>query len=93
MLTYTDVQFPVDGGEFYRIVPPNNDEIETFPLLLEAIKSANPEKYVAIDVPGRPTDMKNAKYNFAKIMENVSLVNVMAYDMVGANLPLHAIQS
>jgi chitinase len=84
-------QFPVDGGESYKLVAPNETEITTFPLFLEAIKSANPGKYLAIDVPGRTTDMKNAKYDFAKIVENVSLVNVMAYDMVGANLPLHAV--
>ncbi len=84
----------MDGGADYKKRAPNDMEATTFPLLLDAIVQANPQKFMAVDVPGRTADKKAAQYNSSTlpiIMKHISIINVMAYDMVSAE-SLNSIQ-
>jgi chitinase len=61
-----------------------NDEIETYPLFLQAIREAiGPDKILSIAVPGKRIDMiAFTKEQGAKIWPFVDMVNVMSYDLM-----------
>ncbi|KAI0397085.1 glycoside hydrolase family 18 protein [Xylariaceae sp. FL0594] len=80
-----DWEYPGGNGEDY-ITSPNSeklDEIENYPLFLQAIKDAIGDKELSIAVPGREGDMiaftADKVPNITKI---VDFVNVMAYDLM-----------
>lgn len=80
-----DWEYPAGDGYDYRQVP-NSDltsEIETYPLLLSAIKSAIGDKELSIAVPGLERDMiAFTAEQVPKINAAVDYVNVMTYDLI-----------
>lgn len=80
-----DWEYPAGNGYDYKQVP-NSDltsEIDTYPLLLSAIKSAIGTKELSIAVPGLERDM--IAYTAEKVPEidaAVDYVNVMTYDLM-----------
>lgn len=80
-----DYEYPAGNGIDYKQVP-NSDltsEIDSFPLLLAAIKSAIGSKELSIAVPGLERDM--IAYTAEKvpaINAAVDFVNVMSYDLM-----------
>lgn len=80
-----DWEYPGGNGADYRQVP-NEDltsEIETYPLLLAAIKAAIGDKELSIAVPGLERDM--IAYTADKVPAidaAVDYVNVMTYDLM-----------
>lgn len=80
-----DYEYPGGNGYDYKDVP-NSDltsEIDTFPELLAAIKSAIGDKELSIAVPGLERDM--IAYTAEKvpaINEAVDFVNLMSYDLM-----------
>ena len=80
-----DWEYPAGNGEDYRQVP-NSDltsEIETYPLLLSAIKTAIGSKELSIAVPGLERDMiAFTAEQVPKIDAAVDYVNVMTYDLM-----------
>lgn len=80
-----DWEYPAGNGADYKQVP-NSDltsEIETYPLLLAAIKSAIGTKELSIAVPGLERDM--IAYTAEKVPEIdavVDYVNLMSYDLM-----------
>lgn len=80
-----DWEYPGGNGADYKQTPNSEktSEIETFPLLLAAIKSAIGDKKLSIAVPGLERDM--IAYTAEKtpaIWEVVDFVNVMTYDLM-----------
>lgn len=80
-----DWEYPGGNGYDYRQIP-NSDlttEIETYPLLLSAIKSAIGEKELSIAVPGLERDMiAFTAEQVPKIDAAVDIVNLMSYDLM-----------
>lgn len=80
-----DYEYPGGNGYDYKQVP-NSDltsEIETFPELLSAIKSAIGDKELSIAVPGLERDMiAYTAETVPFINEAVDFVNVMTYDLM-----------
>lgn len=80
-----DYEYPGGNGYDYKDVP-NSDltsEIDTYPELLAAIKSAIGDKELSIAVPGLERDM--IAYTAEKvpaINEAVDFVNLMSYDLM-----------
>jgi len=74
-----DWEYPGGNGDNYKIVP-NSDkvsEIETYPLLLAAIKAAIGNKTLSIAVPGLERDMiAFTEEQAPKIWAAVDMVNV-----------------
>lgn len=59
------------------------DEIETYPLFLEAIRKEIGDKLLSIAVPGRKQDfIAYTKEQGPKIFKSVDMVNVMSYDLI-----------
>lgn len=80
-----DWEYPGGNGYDYKQVPNENltSEIETYPLLLSAIKGAIGTKELSIAVPGLERDM--IAYTAEKVPEidaAVDFVNVMTYDLM-----------
>lgn len=80
-----DWEYPGGNGADYKEVP-NSDltsEIETYPLLLSAIKSAIGTKELSIAVPGLERDMiAYTAEQVPAINEAVDYVNIMSYDLM-----------
>lgn len=80
-----DWEYPGGNGYDYKQVP-NSDitsEIETYPLLLQAIKSAIGTKELSIAVPGLERDMiAYTAETVPTIDAAVDFVNVMTYDLM-----------
>lgn len=80
-----DWEYPGGNGADY-IQNPNSgktSEIESFPLLLAAIKSAIGDKLLSIAVPGLERDMIAYTAEQAPaIWESVDFVNIMTYDLM-----------
>ncbi|ROW06157.1 hypothetical protein VMCG_04476 [Cytospora schulzeri] len=80
-----DWEYPGGNGYDYRQVP-NSDltsEIETYPQLLSAIKSAIGDKELSIAVPGLERDMiAYTAEQVPNIDAAVDYVNVMTYDLI-----------
>ncbi|KAK7749568.1 hypothetical protein SLS53_000144 [Cytospora paraplurivora] len=80
-----DWEYPGGNGYDFRQVP-NSDltsEIETYPLLLSAIKSAIGDKELSIAVPGLERDMiAFTAEQVPKIDAAVDVVNLMSYDLM-----------
>ncbi|KAI0150241.1 glycoside hydrolase family 18 protein [Xylariaceae sp. FL1272] len=80
-----DWEYPGGNGIDYIQYPntKKTDEIQNFPLLLEAIKEAIGDKELSIAVPGLQRDMIGyTSDTIPKIMAHVDTVNVMAYDLM-----------
>jgi chitinase len=80
-----DWEYPGGNGADYKQNPNSGktSEIETFPLLLSAIKSAIGDKLLSIAVPGREGDMIAYTTTQApKIWPSVDFVNIMTYDLM-----------
>lgn len=80
-----DWEYPGGNGEDYRQVPNSEltSEIDTYPLLLAAIKAAIGDKELSIAVPGLERDM--IAYTAEKVPEidaAVDYVNIMSYDLM-----------
>lgn len=80
-----DWEYPAGNGADYRQIPNSEkvSEIETYPLLLAAIKEAIGTKELSIAVPGLERDM--IAYTAEKVPEInkvVDFVNVMTYDLI-----------
>jgi chitinase len=59
------------------------DEIETYPLFLEAVRKEIGDKILSIAVPGRKQDfIAFTKEQSPKIFESVDMINVMSYDLI-----------
>ncbi|KAI1438319.1 family 18 glycoside hydrolase [Xylaria sp. CBS 124048] len=81
-----DWEYPGGNGEDYKTNPNPGKvgEIDTYPLLLQAIKSAIGSKELSIAVPGLERDFRIA-YTAEKvplINSAVDVVNVMTYDLM-----------
>lgn len=80
-----DWEYPGGNGYDYKQVP-NSDltsEIETYPLLLQAIKDAIGTKELSIAVPGLERDMiAYTAESVPTIDAAVDFVNVMTYDLM-----------
>lgn len=80
-----DWEYPGGNGYDYKQVPNSGltSEIETFPQLLSAIKSAIGDKELSIAVPGLERDMiAYTAEQVPSIDEAVDYVNVMTYDLM-----------
>ncbi|PBP16989.1 Sporulation-specific chitinase [Diplocarpon rosae] len=80
-----DWEYPGGNGADYKQNPNSNKtgEIETYPLLLAAIKEAIGDKELSIAVPGKQVDMiAYTKEQSPKIWEAVDYVNIMTYDLM-----------
>ncbi|GIJ84935.1 hypothetical protein Asppvi_003790 [Aspergillus pseudoviridinutans] len=81
-----DWEYPGGNGADYMKVPNNHkiDEIEAYPLFLQAIREAiGPDKVLSIAVPGKRVDMVAfTKEQGSKIWPSVDMVNVMSYDFM-----------
>ncbi|CZR54955.1 probable class V chitinase [Phialocephala subalpina] len=80
-----DWEYPGGNGQDYRQTPNSEkvSEIETYPLLLAAIKSAIGDKLLSIATPGKIGDMIAFTPEQApKIWESVDFVNIMTYDLM-----------
>ncbi|KAH6663466.1 putative class V chitinase [Halenospora varia] len=80
-----DWEYPGGNGADYKQTPNSEktSEIETFPLLLAAIKSAIGDKQLSIAVPGLERDMISYTAEKAPaIWQAVDFVNVMTYDLM-----------
>lgn len=80
-----DWEYPAGNGADYKQNPNSGKtaEIENFPLLLAAIKSAIGDKELSIAVPGLERDMIAYTAEQAPaIWEAVDFVNIMAYDLM-----------
>lgn len=81
-----DWEYPGGNGQDYKQIPNEEkvDEIETFPLFLEAVKKAvGEEKIVSIATPGKRGDMiAYTAEQGPKIWPSVDMVNVMSYDLM-----------
>ncbi|CAG8974524.1 hypothetical protein HYALB_00005794 [Hymenoscyphus albidus] len=80
-----DWEYPAGNGEDYLRNPNSGkvDEIETYPLLLKAIKQAIGDKELSLAVPGKKVDM--IAYTPEKtpaIWESSDFVNIMTYDIM-----------
>ncbi|PMB63785.1 Chitinase 1 [Beauveria bassiana] len=80
-----DWEYPGGNGEDYK--ENTNDgkvsEIETYPLLLQEIKTAIGDKELSIAVPGKEGDMiAYTKEKVPEIIKAVDFVNVMTYDLM-----------
>lgn len=86
-----DWEYPVGNGQFYKYPasdpqarPTDYSDFTTFPLLLQAIRTAvGPSKVISIACPGKPVDMM--AYNSTSvplISQSVDFWNLMSYDMV-----------
>jgi GH18 family chitinase len=71
MIADVDWEYPGGNGEDYKQKPNDQkvQEIETYPLLLQAIKAAIGDRELSIAVPGRLEDM------IAFTPEKVPLIN------------------
>jgi chitinase len=80
-----DWEYPGGNGEDYRRIPNSKkvSEIQTFPLLLAAIKDAIGDKELSIAVPGLERDMiAYIPEKVRKMNKSVDFVNVMSYDLM-----------
>ncbi|KAJ5265042.1 hypothetical protein N7505_007835 [Penicillium chrysogenum] len=80
-----DWEYPGGNGQDYKQVPNSKkvDEIETYPLFLEALRKEVGDKILSIAVPGRKQDfIAFTKEQGPKIFKSVDMVNVMSYDLV-----------
>ncbi|KAB8259989.1 glycoside hydrolase superfamily [Aspergillus pseudonomiae] len=81
-----DWEYPAGNGEDYKDTPNDQkkDEIETYPLLLAAIrKELGKDKLISIATPGKRGDMiAFTKEQGPKIWESVDMVNIMTYDLM-----------
>ncbi|KAL3464351.1 glycoside hydrolase superfamily [Aspergillus heterothallicus] len=81
-----DWEYPGGNGQDYKQIPNSEkvSEIETFPLLLAAIREAiGTEKILSIATPGKRGDM--IAYTIEKgpeIFKSVDMINVMSYDLM-----------
>ncbi|KFA75725.1 hypothetical protein S40288_04986 [Stachybotrys chartarum IBT 40288] len=84
-----DWEYPGGNGEDYKQKPNDQkvQEIETYPLLLQAIKAAIGDKELSIAVPGRLEDMiAFTPEKVPLINETVDHVNVMTYDLMNRRM-------
>jgi chitinase len=89
--TYTclldiDWEYPGGNGADYKQVPNSQktDEVNTFPLLIQAIRDAiGQDKVLSVAVPGLKRDMigYTAKSGPA-VFDTVDMVNIMSYDLM-----------
>jgi chitinase len=80
-----DWEFPGGNGADYKQIPNSQktDEIESFPKLLSAIKTALGDKLLSVAVPANENDMiAYTPEQAPKIFEAVQMVNLMSYDMM-----------
>ncbi|OCK85597.1 carbohydrate-binding module family 18 protein [Lepidopterella palustris CBS 459.81] len=81
-----DWEYPGGDGADYKITPntAKTSEIETYPLLLAAIRSAiGPDKLLSIAVPGLARDMiAFTATTGPQIWPSVDYINVMSYDLM-----------
>ncbi|KAJ5124162.1 uncharacterized protein N7515_007987 [Penicillium bovifimosum] len=80
-----DWEYPGGNGQDYKQHPNSEkvDEIETYPLFLEAMRKAIGDKILSIAVPGRKQDfIAFTKEQSPKIFKSVDMVNVMSYDLI-----------
>ncbi|KAL4757417.1 glycoside hydrolase superfamily [Aspergillus foveolatus] len=81
-----DWEYPGGNGEDYKKVPNDQkvDEIETFPLLLQALRTAvGDKKIISIATPGKREDMiAYTTEQGPKIWPSVDMINVMSYDLM-----------
>ncbi|KAK9420585.1 putative Chitinase 18-4 [Seiridium unicorne] len=81
-----DWEYPGGNGEDYKQIPNTEKawEIDAYPLLLSAIRSAiGPNKVISAAVPGIPRDMLAfTPTTLPSIMASVDFLNVMAYDLM-----------
>ncbi|KAI9374092.1 glycoside hydrolase superfamily [Aspergillus egyptiacus] len=81
-----DWEFPGGNGQDYKKTPNSEktSEIETFPLLLEALrKEIGKDKVISIATPGKREDMiAYTAEQGPKIWPSVDIINVMSYDLM-----------
>lgn len=81
-----DWEYPGGNGEDYKKVPNDQkvDEIETFPLLLQALRTAvGDKKIISIATPGKREDMiAYTAEQGPKIWPSVDMINIMSYDLM-----------
>ncbi|KAJ5565851.1 hypothetical protein N7535_007489 [Penicillium sp. DV-2018c] len=80
-----DWEYPGGNGQDYKQHPNSEkvDEIETYPLFLEAVRKEIGDKILSIAVPGRKQDfIAFTKEQSPKIFKSVDMVNVMSYDLI-----------
>ncbi|KAL2794360.1 glycoside hydrolase superfamily [Aspergillus keveii] len=81
-----DWEYPGGNGQDYKQIPNSAkvSEIETFPLLLAAIRKAiGTEKILSIATPGKRGDMiAYTKEKGPEIFKSVDMINVMSYDLM-----------
>jgi GH18 family chitinase len=81
-----DWEYPGGNGQDYKQIPNSAkvSEIETFPLLLAAIRKAiGTEKILSIATPGKRGDMiAFTKEKGPEIFKSVDMINVMSYDLM-----------
>lgn len=84
-----DWEYPGGNGEDYKANPNSGKtgEIETYPLLLQEIKSAIGDKELSIAIPGRLDDMiAFTAEQVPKIDKAVDFINVMTYDLMNRRM-------
>ncbi|KAL4949458.1 glycosyl hydrolase, family 18 [Aspergillus filifer] len=90
-----DWEYPGGNGDDYKIHPNSEkvDEIETFPLLIQALRKAiGDKKLLSIATPGKRGDMiAYTAESGPKIWPSVDMVNVMSYDLMNRrnNVTMH----
>ncbi|KAF2823112.1 glycoside hydrolase [Ophiobolus disseminans] len=80
-----DWEYPGGNGADYKQVPNSEKiyQIEAFPKLLAATRTAIGNKLLSIAVPGKQGDMMAfTKENGAKIWTSVDYINIMSYDLM-----------
>ncbi|KAI1814952.1 glycoside hydrolase family 18 protein [Poronia punctata] len=80
-----DWEYPGGNGEDYKQNPNSGkvDEIDNYPLLLQAIRDAIGDKELSIAVPGKEGDMiAFTAEKVPAINDIVDVVNVMSYDLM-----------
>lgn len=81
-----DWEYPAGNGEDYKQVPNKEKEweIDAYPLLLEAIRSAiGPNKIMTAAVPGLERDMVAfTPSTIPRITQTLDMLNVMTYDLI-----------
>lgn len=81
-----DWEYPGGNGADYKTVPNSQraDEVNTFPLLVQAIREAiGDDKVLSIATPGLQRDMIGyTADNGPTLFDTVDMVNIMSYDLM-----------
>ncbi|OKL55307.1 hypothetical protein UA08_09415 [Talaromyces atroroseus] len=81
-----DWEYPGGNGADYKQTPNSEktDEVNTFPLLIQAIREAiGEDKVLSVAVPGLKRDMIGyTAENGPTVFDTVDMVNIMSYDLM-----------